>query len=134
MVIASRLEKVLGRRARRRRAEAKAIGFAKGRADVDRAWRAWLDRLEEAKASDKPFHEPPPGPSQYGKRTGPPLKIRYEEATDTLTFRLRDDPVSTVDEVAPGLIAGFDDQDRLVSIELRDASSKTNLEVVVDLG
>ncbi len=52
MVIARRLEEGLERVRERRRAE--------GRAEADRAWRAWNARRLEAEARGEPFTEPPP--------------------------------------------------------------------------
>ena len=52
MVIARRLEEGLERLREQRRAE--------GRAEADKAWRAWNKRRLEAEARGEPFTEPPP--------------------------------------------------------------------------
>lgn len=47
-----------------RREEKLAIerGIAIGRKNVDRKWRAWYERLQDAVRRGEPFTEPPPDP------------------------------------------------------------------------
>ena len=41
-------------------AEARAEGYAQGVAEVNKEWRDWLTRYEEAEARGEEFNEPPP--------------------------------------------------------------------------
>jgi uncharacterized protein YuzE len=50
------------------------------------------------------------------------MKIIYDKETDTLSIVLRDGKVADSDETSPGFILDYDRLDRLMSIELLDAS------------
>ena len=131
MVLAEWLEEAFERRDRRRRAKARGEAFAKGKAEVDRAWGAWLSRLEEAKARGEPFTEPPPSFANDERVARPPIKIRYNLETDTLTIALRDDPVADSREPVAGLILDLDSEGEVIGIALLDVSQKTGAQVSV---
>ncbi len=52
------------------------------------------------------------------------MKVIYDRETDTLSIILRDGKVAESDEARPGLILDYDKSQRLVSIELLDASDQ----------
>ena len=52
------------------------------------------------------------------------MKVIYDRETDTLSIILRDGKVTESDEPRPGLILDYDKAQRLVSIELLDASEQ----------
>ena len=133
MVLAEWLEDALERRSRRRKARARAQGFAEGLAEVDRAWTAWLTRLEEAREQGKPFTESPPVIAGVERETGSPMKVRYNRETDTLRIVLRDDPVADSYEPVAGLILDLDGEQEVIAIELLDTSRKTSLELGIDM-
>ena len=51
------------------------------------------------------------------------MKLIYDPQTDILTIILRDTPVKESDEIKEGLIVDYDAEDKVVSIEMLDASS-----------
>ena len=52
------------------------------------------------------------------------MKVRCDEATDTLTVTFREAPVAESDEDKPGVILDYDAEGNLVSVEVLDASSR----------
>jgi uncharacterized protein YuzE len=50
------------------------------------------------------------------------MKVIYDPQTDSLTIILRDVPVKESDEIRDGLIVDYGDDDRIVAIEMLDAS------------
>jgi len=52
------------------------------------------------------------------------MKSRYDPAVDALTIRFSDRSITDSDEVAPGIILDFDDEDRLVGLEVLNARDK----------
>jgi uncharacterized protein YuzE len=52
------------------------------------------------------------------------VKVRYDEATDTLTVILRDTPVADSDEPSLGVILDYDAERNLISLEVLDASTR----------
>ncbi len=50
------------------------------------------------------------------------MKISYDRETDSLTITLSDVPVKESDEIRPGVIADFSEDDRIVRLEILDAS------------
>jgi uncharacterized protein YuzE len=134
VVLAEWLEEAFERRDRRRKAKARAEEFARGKAEVDRAWTAWLARLEEARALGEPFTEPTPSFADAVARVArPPMKIRYNLETDTLTIALRDDPVDHSREPVASVILDFDGGGEVIGIALLDVSEKTGGQVSVGL-
>ena len=54
------------------------------------------------------------------------MKIIYDPQTDSLTIILRDVPVKESDEIRDGLIVDYGDNDRIVAIEMLDASENVS--------
>ena len=54
------------------------------------------------------------------------MKITYDSATDTLTIVLRDAPARVSEEEKSGVILDYDAADRLIAIEILDASSRVD--------
>lgn len=54
------------------------------------------------------------------------MKIQYDEETDTLYIRFSDAKIAESDEDKPGIILDYDQFEKLVGIEILDASKKTN--------
>jgi len=52
------------------------------------------------------------------------MKITYDSATDTLTIVLRDAPVRLSEEEKSGVILDYDAGERLIAIEVLDASTR----------
>lgn len=50
------------------------------------------------------------------------MKVIYDPQTDSLTIILRDVPVKESDEIRGGLIVDYGGDDRIVAIEMLDAS------------
>lgn len=63
---------------------------------------------------------PPPEALRLTRRDRP--HVTYDASTDTLTLRLSGRSVAESDEQTPGLIFDYDDQGRLVGIELLNVS------------
>jgi YD repeat-containing protein len=54
------------------------------------------------------------------------MKITYDATTDTLTVVLRDAPARISDEEKSGVILDYDANDRLIAIEVLDASTRVD--------
>jgi YD repeat-containing protein len=54
------------------------------------------------------------------------MKISYDAATDTLTVVLRAAPTRISEEEKSGVILDYDADDRLVAIEILDASTRVD--------
>lgn len=54
------------------------------------------------------------------------MKITFDTATDTLTVVLRDAVVRISEEEKSGVILDYDAHDRLVAIEILDASTRVD--------
>jgi YD repeat-containing protein len=52
------------------------------------------------------------------------MKITYDAATDTLTVVLRDAPARVSEEEKSGVILDYDGEDRLIAIQILDASTQ----------
>jgi uncharacterized protein YuzE len=50
------------------------------------------------------------------------MKVTYDQETDTMTIRLRDERIKESDEVRPGVIADFGYDGAIVRFEILDAS------------
>jgi len=50
------------------------------------------------------------------------MKIIYDPLTDTLTLILREAPVKESDEIREGIIIDYGEDDKIVAIEMLDAS------------
>ena len=55
------------------------------------------------------------------------MKIVFDQTTDTLTITFLDAQVVESDEDKPGVILDYDEQGRLVSLEILDASQRVTL-------
>ncbi len=51
------------------------------------------------------------------------MKLIYDPQTDILTIILREAPVKESDEIKEGIIVDYDAEDKIVSIEMLDASN-----------
>jgi YD repeat-containing protein len=54
------------------------------------------------------------------------MKVTYDSATDTLTVVLRDGPARISEEEKSGVILDYDADDRLIAIEVLDASNRVD--------
>ena len=54
------------------------------------------------------------------------MKITYDSATDTLTVVLRDRPARISEQEKSGVILDYDADDRLIAIEILDASTRVD--------
>ena len=52
------------------------------------------------------------------------MNITYDKETDSLTITFLDTTIDESDEIRPGIIADFDKDNSLVSIEILNASKK----------
>jgi uncharacterized protein YuzE len=50
------------------------------------------------------------------------MKARYDAEADALYVRFADAPVIESEEVRPGVVFDYDDQGRIVAVEILDAS------------
>lgn len=60
------------------------------------------------------------------------MKIQYDEETDTLYIRFSDAQIAESDEDKPGIILDYDQFEKLVGIEILEASKKTNNPTALD--
>ena len=51
------------------------------------------------------------------------MRLRYDPEADALVLRFADAPIVESEEVRPSLILDFDAEDRLVALEVLDASA-----------
>ena len=61
------------------------------------------------------------------------MKITYDAETDVLTVELRGEPVRESEEEKSGVILDYDAEDRLVAIEILDASTRIDGVDIVQL-
>jgi YD repeat-containing protein len=61
------------------------------------------------------------------------MKITYDTATDTLTVVLRDAPACISEEEKSGVILDYDADERLIAIEILDASTRVDGVATVQL-
>ena len=52
------------------------------------------------------------------------LRIKYDKVADALYIRLRDGKIVESDEVAPGIIADFNEDNEIIGIEVLWASKR----------
>ena len=55
------------------------------------------------------------------------MKLRYDEQTDSLYIDFVDRPSAESREVADGVVADFDDQGRIVGLDIEHASERLDL-------
>ena len=58
------------------------------------------------------------------------MKVSYDAEVDILTIVFRPEKVKESEEVLPGVIVDFDDDDRIIAFEIMDASRFTDLSEV----
>jgi uncharacterized protein YuzE len=56
------------------------------------------------------------------------MKLRYDQATDSLYIHLSDRPSVDSDEVSDGVVLDYDENGTLVGIDLQHASQKADIE------
>jgi uncharacterized protein YuzE len=54
------------------------------------------------------------------------MRVRVDHGADAVYINLTDRPIKASEEVADGIIIDYDDQDRIVGVEIRDASKRTD--------
>jgi uncharacterized protein YuzE len=55
------------------------------------------------------------------------MKVIYDQAADTVTIILTENPITESDEDKPGVILDYDDKGNLVSLEILDASQRVSI-------
>ena len=55
------------------------------------------------------------------------MVFQYHPDTDMLYIKLRDGASTESEEVAPGIVLDFDEQNRVIGIEVEDASTSIDL-------
>jgi len=54
------------------------------------------------------------------------MRVRVDHAADAVYLNLTDRPIKDSAEVADGIVVDYDDQGRIVGIEILDASKRTD--------
>jgi uncharacterized protein YuzE len=54
------------------------------------------------------------------------MRVRVDSAADAVYLNLTDRPIRDSAEVADGIVVDYDDQGRIVGIEIPDASKRTD--------
>ena len=54
------------------------------------------------------------------------MRVRVDHAADAVYLNLTDRPIKDSEEVADGIVVDYDDQGRIVGVEILDASKRTN--------
>jgi len=61
------------------------------------------------------------------------MKIEYDKEVDALYIRIQDEYVARTQEVSEGVNLDFDDQDRLIGLEVIDATKRYSLSDIFNL-
>ncbi len=61
------------------------------------------------------------------------MKVTVDKETDTLYFRLDDNKVIESEEVRPGVILDYDENDTVVGVEFLNVSSRTSKEDLLNM-
>jgi uncharacterized protein YuzE len=61
------------------------------------------------------------------------MKLRYDSDADALYVRFSDQKILESEEVRPGLILDFDEQGRIVAIEMLDLRKQMPPDAIVNL-
>jgi uncharacterized protein YuzE len=61
------------------------------------------------------------------------MKLRYDSEADALYVRFSDQKILESEEVRPGLILDFDEQGRIVAIEMLDLRKQMPPDAIVNL-
>jgi uncharacterized protein YuzE len=56
------------------------------------------------------------------------MRIKVDKETDTLYFRLDESRIMESEEIQPGVILDYDENNRVIGIELLNISSRTSQE------
>ena len=56
------------------------------------------------------------------------MRVKVDKQSDALYFRLDESRIVESEEVQPGVILDYDDQDRVVGVEFLDISTRANPE------
>lgn len=54
------------------------------------------------------------------------MRVRVDQGADAVYLNLTDSPIKDSEEVADGIIVDYDNEGRIVGIEILDASKRTN--------
>jgi len=54
------------------------------------------------------------------------MRVRVDKAADAVYLNLTDRPIKDSAEVADGIVVDYDDEGRIVGVEILDASKRTN--------
>jgi len=54
------------------------------------------------------------------------MRVRVDHAADAVYLNLTDRPIKDSAEIAEGIVVDYDDEGRIVGIEILDASKRTN--------
>ena len=58
------------------------------------------------------------------------MRVKVDKDTDTLYFRLDESRIVSSEEVQPGVILDYDDQDRVVGVEFLNVSARASVETL----
>ncbi|MEE9905307.1 MAG: DUF2283 domain-containing protein [Chlorobium sp.] len=61
------------------------------------------------------------------------MKVTVDKETDTLYFRLDDNKVIESEEVRPGVILDYDENDTVVGVEFLNVSSRISKEYLLNM-
>jgi len=61
------------------------------------------------------------------------MKVTVDKETDTLYFRFDDNKVIESEEVRPGVILDYDENDTVVGVEFLNVSSRTSKEDLLNM-
>lgn len=119
--------------------------FQISRRSIDKAWVEETLRSPDATEMHdrrRSFLKCPTGPSCYaarrdaGRRSGirhhrlfrqdETMRVRVDHGADAVYLNLTDRPIKDSQEVADGIVVDYDAQDRIVGIEILDASKRTD--------
>jgi uncharacterized protein YuzE len=54
------------------------------------------------------------------------MRVRVDHGADAVYLNLTDRPIKESEEVADGVIVDYDEEDRIVGVEILDASKRTD--------
>lgn len=54
------------------------------------------------------------------------MRVRVDHGADAVYLNLTDRPIKDSEEVADGIVVDYDDQGRIVGVEILDASKRTD--------
>jgi len=56
------------------------------------------------------------------------MRIKVDKETDTLYFRLDENKIVESEEIKPGIILDYDENDQVVGVEFLNVSKRTSIE------